>query len=259
MILYKYVCYKAGQRILSGSSIGFACPGEFNDPFELSGYPHQDGTDPVAGYFADIANWAKRNAWLDNCAILSLTRSPLNPLMWAHYADAHRGFVIGFDALAAGFAEATPNLVPAQFGSVIYTNRRPQHEIVTNAIMRIGEEYSFRHDIYEKLQRLFLYKPICWSYEEEVRVVKCVHGIEGNNILPSGTFTIYETDDRKLFLVTLPENAVKEVYLGVRNPSRKRNDIDSLASVVRERNPNVKISRCVVGSREWTLEMEGIG
>src|SRR5205085_7717375 len=31
-------------------------------------------------------------------AILSLSKVPNNLLMWAHYCDSHRGFVIGFDS-----------------------------------------------------------------------------------------------------------------------------------------------------------------
>ena len=38
------------------------------------------------------------NASKEKIAILSLTEDRNNLLMWSHYADQHRGFVIGFDA-----------------------------------------------------------------------------------------------------------------------------------------------------------------
>ena len=43
--------------------------------------------------------------------------------MWAHYADAHHGVVIEFDARTAGFLDEETNMVPAHFGSVIYTSQ----------------------------------------------------------------------------------------------------------------------------------------
>ena len=69
-----------------------------------------------------------------------------------------------------------------------------------------------------KLQRLFLHKPICWSYEEEVRVVKCLKGISGmESKTPSGTFNTIKIDERDLYLYSMPKEALVEVYFGVRS------------------------------------------
>jgi len=258
MILYKYVSYEAGRKIVAGNAIGFACASDFNDPFELTGYPREDVANPVFQLFANIRADAKRDIWLRNSAILSLTRSPLNPLMWAHYADAHRGFVLGFDVNVSEFSSPDVNLLPAQFGSIIYTEQKPKHELLTSAIMVVGGEFSYRSEILEKLQRLFLHKPLCWSYEEEVRIVKCVKGIEHASVLPSGSFTIHRLGTRQLYLIALPDDAIREVYLGIRTPIVDRGEFEPFASEVHGRHPNAQFLHCVVGEREWTLESKEI-
>jgi len=254
MILYKYVPYEAGKQILAGNSIGFACASDFNDPFELTGYPREEATNPVAQLVADVRSDAKRGIWLRNSAILSLTRSSLNPLMWAHYADAHRGFVLGLNVAVAGFASLETNLVPAQFGSVVYTEEMPKHDLLTRAVIQTGGEFSYRPEILEKLQRIFLHKPLCWSYEEEVRVVKCIQGIEKNKQLPSGTFTIHPLGTRQLYLLPFVDHAIAEVYLGVRTPIRTQAEFEDFASKVHVHHPQARLRRCVVGERTWTLE-----
>lgn len=258
MILYKYVPHDAGRKIIIGNSIGLACASDFNDPFELTGYPRESAANPVSELIAEIRADAKRDIWVRNSAILSLTRSPLNPLMWAHYAEAHRGFVIGFDVNVSGFTSTDVNLLPAQFGSIIYTEQKPKSELVTTARMEVGGEFSYRAEILEKLQRLFLHKPLCWSYEEEVRIVKCIKGIEQDTKLPSGSFTILSLGDRQLYLIKLPDDAVREMYLGVRNPIVDQEAFDGFACELREHHPDAQLLQCVVGEREWTLESKEI-
>lgn len=258
MILYKYTPYEAGRKIIAWNPIGFACASDFNDPFELTGYPREETETPVLQFFANIRADAKRGIWVRNSAILCLTRSPLNPLMWAHYAEAHRGFVIGFDVNVSGFTSTDANLLPAQFGSMIYTEQRPKHKLVTSALMQVGSEISYRPELLEKLQRLFLYKPLCWSYEQEVRIVKCVKGIEYTEELPSETFTLLLLGDRRLYLLALPDDAIREVYLGVRNPIIAQGEIQSFAAEMHKHHANARLLRCVVGETEWTLESKEV-
>ena len=65
------------------------------------------------------------NEILKNVVILSLTRTPLNALMWAHYGEEHKGFVIGYDVDDQFFKCKTNNLIPIQQGNVIYTKTKP--------------------------------------------------------------------------------------------------------------------------------------
>lgn len=217
MILYKYVPFDAGRRIIETTTLGFSQSKDFNDPFDAPSYPPEQADDPLGNIFERLRIMAKENTWADNTGILSLTRTPFNPLMWAHYADKHRGMVIGIDVEAAGLAKEAQNLIPVQYGSVIYVSRRPDQPFIDKPTtgLAVGATHNFPRDHYEKLQRLFLHKPLCWCYEEEVRVVKCLKDIpkEGGET-PSGIFQTVDVDERSLHLLTIPAEALREVYLG---------------------------------------------
>jgi hypothetical protein len=127
MMLYKYVSFAAAKAILQKNAIGFSQPKFFNDPFDLPSYPPEPTANPIDAQFAHIRTWGKNQIWAENTGILSLTRTPTNPLMWAHYADKHEGIVVGIDAVIAGLTDEDSNFIPAQYGSVIYVSVRTQH------------------------------------------------------------------------------------------------------------------------------------
>lgn len=83
--------------------------------------------------------------------------------------------------------------------------------------LAVGATHHFPHDHYEKLQRLFLHKPICWSYEEEVRVVKCIGDTSPTNgNSPSGNFSVLDVAGRPLYLFSIPPESICELYFGFR-------------------------------------------
>ena len=228
MILYKYVSFEAGKKIILGNSIGFSQTKFFNDPFDLPLYPEEDFDHAIAGMFAGLHTMAKNYIWAENTGISSLTRTPTNPLMWAHYANKHEGMVIGIDTVIAGLTREESNLIPAQYGSVIYVSRRSNEPFISKPQtgLAVGATHHFPADHYEKLQRLFLHKPMCWAYEEEVRVVKCLKGVSSESSeTPSGQFKIVKVDNRDLYLLNLPPNSLKEVYLGIRADDTASDDL----------------------------------
>jgi hypothetical protein len=253
MILYKYVGYDAGMKILQNNTVGFRQPFLFNDPFELlASYPGPQGNP-----FGEIRNWAKRQIWAENYGVLSLTRSHLNPLMWAHYSNEHKGFVIGIDVGIDIFTSEEKNLIPVQFGNVIYTESKPIYEFLGKfgEPISIGSTYHFVPSQFEKLQRVFLYKPMCWSYEEEVRIVKCINGVKEGKLVISGEFEVIQVNGSDLFVLKLPEDAVEEIYLGIRNPVRKDQECKKqFFEVVTNKHPNAKIFGCFTGSESWGIE-----
>lgn len=252
MILYKYVSYAGGRAILHSETAGFSQPRHLNDPFEVSAaFPDAVDGDPLR-FLDEIRLDAKRGILAENYAILSLTRSALNPLMWAHYAEQHQGFVIGYDCSCDALSSVTQNTVPVQFGGIIYTATKPTHAFIQrHDPFRIAEQVGFDHQYFERLQRAFLYKPLCWSYEEEVRVVKCVRGIEPGENTRIGNLQTVVVGGRPLYLIALPKGAVKEVYLGVRNSllGERRDELQD----VRAQVPEARFYRCEVGRSDWSL------
>src|SRR5665647_580539 len=111
MILYKYYGYSAGLTALLSEKLGFRCPNYFNDPLELS-FPI-DQSDPKAIQLAQGLEVLR-----ESVVILSLTQTPLDPLMWAHYGEEHKGFVIGYDISDPFLNSSDYNLVTADEGAV---------------------------------------------------------------------------------------------------------------------------------------------
>lgn len=245
MILYKYVPFESGKKILETSTLGFSQPKYFNDPFDMPSYPSAEVSGESFDGIIDFVRMdAKATVWADNTGILSLTRTPTNPLMWAHYADKHRGMVIGIDVQAAGLTQEDSNLVPAQYGSVIYVSGRPNQAFMAKITsgLAVGATHSFPHDHYEKLQRLFLHKPLCWSYEEEVRVLKCLKGIEAEGSeTPSGRFRVAKIGGQPLYLYSVPADAIREVYFGFR---LEMEDADGFYYFAKERLPHLRVLEC---------------
>lgn len=125
MLLYKYAPFASRKKILETNTIGFSQPEFFNDPFDLPAYPVGEPVEPIGetarkAYAESMPRFIEMNrAWAETSGILSLTRTPTNSLMWAHYAQSHEGLVLGIDVVKCGLTDPDRNLIPAQFGSVV--------------------------------------------------------------------------------------------------------------------------------------------
>jgi hypothetical protein len=96
---------------------------------------------------------------LKNVGIVSLSRSALNILMWSHYADYHRGFVLEFRIPVKGtkgdLELSTDRLLPFR---VTYQANRPRIDVGN-------------HMKESLLEMILLTKSLNWQYEEEERVL----------------------------------------------------------------------------------------
>ena len=222
MILYKYFNPNDGNDFLKDLLLNFTPPKNFNDPFEVtSTYPW-----PTESKLVQERKKHTDEIYKTNYHVLSLTRSPLNKLMWAHYAKDHTGYVFGFDVNQSVFTNTDTCSIPVQFGSVIYTQKKPDSGLLTTTASS-GCRYDFptyKPEDAELLQRLFLYKSIDWTYEEEVRIVKML----GNLGLHRGPddplyvelneqFQISHDTESTRFKLKLSAQSVKEIYFGIKN------------------------------------------
>lgn len=161
-ILYKYVNMLTAERILTTNSIRFSNMSSFNDPCDRPELPIQRPgrfSNPTSHLVRAIT---KEQMWEENTGILCLTRSATNALMWAHYGDSHRGVILGFNIARAGFRIKTKNMIPAQFGSVIYTRDPDRSPSNLSGAKKIITGHTFKYDPrrYEQFQKLFLTKPL---------------------------------------------------------------------------------------------------
>jgi len=98
MRLYKY-CPPARVDILESGMIALTRPRAFNDPFELM--PN----------ISQFDNWLEMGNHVEEITrhfvVLSLAENKDSLLMWAHYTDSYRGFLIGLEGPEAS---SRPNL-----------------------------------------------------------------------------------------------------------------------------------------------------
>lgn len=182
---YKYrEMTETNLKIITEGTLMFSSPASFNDPFDCSpAYDMQSieqlqrlqpdllrraakaqGLSPAKriesrGKFVakarravESGTWAKK--LVAPLGILCLSRNPCSPLMWAHYAGNHTGFLIEFrigpDAPEADLERIVPQVVE-------YVEHRP--------MVQWGDSNS---DHVEYV----LTKSRDWAYEEEERTIK---------------------------------------------------------------------------------------
>ena len=172
--LYKY--REANQfalRLLREGECYFPSPSSLNDPFEVSPRlrydpkgkntkahvsellrVHKPGLKP-AERLREAERIRRQHSrpidaiQLDSLGVLSLTEDALNPLMWAHYADNHKGICVEFDANKWLFRLAAEVKYQKELPVLDTANDEPT-------------------DMYEKI---CLTKADYWSYEREWRVI----------------------------------------------------------------------------------------
>lgn len=195
---YKYLPFNEGSlRIITDGTIKFTPPSKMNDPFDCA--PEVE-TCNIAEYLNSRPDLLARVGEISNLSpaqineekqtmikrleiaadhgvfgqqasdcvgICSLTRDPLNLLMWAHYAQHHTGFVVEFDIPVTGTdIDKIPTdqlllywLIPQE---VEYRKTKP----VVN----------FLDDNDVKSKKQFLVKGKDWKYEQEERVIDYIRG-----------------------------------------------------------------------------------
>jgi hypothetical protein len=235
MSLYKYYSYAGGLAAIDSQQYGFREPRHFNDPFEFT-YLFGASSESKAGYANKIIEDLRKRV-----CVLCFTRSNVNPLMWAHYGDSHKGFVVEYDVDDKFLTSSEYNLVPVQAGDVAYPSKNADGFLKSEDVESIrqvfsqgcGESVNLLKSHLSIVQALYLKKHEVWSYEEEVRVVKLVDSLfEETHVFlsdPLRSYTILIKDIEgkpgcametqpglKLFDKHVAK--IKSVYFGARNP-----------------------------------------
>jgi hypothetical protein len=135
--------------------------------------------------------------------IVCLAKNPLNPLLWAHYGDAHRGMCVEFDTTKLPFANAL---------GVQYADQFPQLDLANSA----PEDF---------VRIALLTKAKCWEYEGEFRLIACE--IEGS------AHTRCSKD-----LIDIPADSVTAVVLGHKCPPER---VDEARYLLQRFAPHVKL------------------
>ena len=101
-ILYKY-CSPERADIIERKRIRFTVPRKLNDPFEM--IVQTNDLDPGI-----------LKATFEEAAILCMSEDWDTILMWSHYADSHKGFVLGLDTSSPFFADRDRAPMKVEYG-----------------------------------------------------------------------------------------------------------------------------------------------
>jgi hypothetical protein len=260
-LLYKYTTIESALKMLKTSSIGFSCAENLNDPFELGGASYNlSGVDGTYGV---------KNNLSSKFGILSLTRSPLNSIMWSHYSNEHRGTVIEIDPSIAGLD--VKSLIPSSNGNVVYSRTHPNNKFKNDDcgfsdIHRFCTKH-FQQDLTEKEKELahmfFLHKSDFWHHEEEVRVVKNIENSGGHHSNQEKAYTnksgnwnkIYLDKSRPLHCLEIPKGSVTKIYLGASVGKHFGSDTKGHQDMVLKfMEYDVDVSSIKAKKKSWELE-----
>lgn len=170
-----------------------------NDPFELS---------CICGNLSDEAKQYVDEV-CETREILCLTTSPLNKLMWAHYADSYTGYCIEFSTKGNFPSSYLPDAQIKGMIPVEYINEKQDysHEIeqfvraknegATNSqsdedkFMSLFSKLSKCPFVLRAVEAMFVYKNASFSYENELRFI--TYPADDENLSSSGN--LHELND----------------------------------------------------------------
>ncbi|MEK2158889.1 DUF2971 domain-containing protein [Vibrio parahaemolyticus] len=194
MKLYKYLPFTEGSKcILTQGTMKFSHHTEFNDPFDckttyeieasmayvqsrpdlfkeagrqLNLSPAQrvgKKKQMLNGIKRSLENGSFHNGVINEVGICCLTKKTDNILMWSHYADNHKGFVVEFTVDHATENMNMEKVEEKLFGwDVEYSKNMP---VITAG----GNDFNAVKDV-------FLIKSVDWAYESEYRVLSMYKG-----------------------------------------------------------------------------------
>ena len=264
MIVYKYL-HPNRTGVLEDGLIRFTQSPALNDPFETTPNVHRleqsfreyafrkiqrASYSSFFNYLRDrskVGPTVKKH--LDDFlttnkrryAILSLSTTNNNLLMWAHYCDSHRGFVLGFDSTDTFFQTRRVNAF-STLAEVHYSDERP--------VMPAPEQWDgSREQILEMvgsedLAKLMFYtKSSDWAYEHELRIIANPEVADHHD---------RTSDGNHLYLYRFPPACLKEVIFGIRMPRDQREKITKL---VKERYEGIKLFQAKLGAERFDLDI----
>lgn len=184
-VLYKYRTVDQTKKILENPSFWFAKPDSFNDPFDCNlSECKTPSIDEALKYLKSLREYTPehlnkitslfqkepdkllslvketKQKVINNRGICSLSKKHNNILMWSHYADNHKGIVVGLD-------------LKSDLDFFLYPVNVSYQDNYT--------ELNYFKDPEESINATIRTKSSLWAYEEEIRIYKSASGLHKIN------------------------------------------------------------------------------
>jgi len=135
--------------------------------------------------------------------ILCLSKRHDSVLMWSHYTDSHRGFLLGFDSNHHFFKKQdTDDAEIGDLREVKYSQDRP---IISLNEIKVTTD-------------LFEHKNIEWKYEQEMRLIR---NLKNKSYVKEG-------QEHKIFLFDIPKECISSVIFGMECSPQLQGEIEDL-------------------------------
>ena len=165
----------------------------------------------------------------ENIGVLALTEKADNLLMWAHYAQNHKGFVIEFDHDHKYFNQQLhPSDEFRHIRKVVYSDKRPNVRIST----------------FEDAADIFLTKSTEWTYEQEWRIMRPLQDAA----------EVIQLDGDAIHLFSFPPDCVTGIVFGCRMLADVKKEMTEYLSN-EESYSHVKMYNSVLDEREFKLNI----
>ena len=210
--LYYFTPHKYASDIIKNGRLKVSRFLEANDPFELRSYDQSNCV--FRNFTTEMLNQENKKF-----GMLCFCQNWTNPVMWAHYAEQHKGVCYGFDI----DKDVT---VPVSYQS----ERLPEGDFHQN--MREAEISPEPEEIFDPW-KIIATKSSFWEYEEETRILV--------ELEPSN-------QEGKLFFEPLSEKIkLKEVILGCRSVQKFKDVEESIHGI------DVKVIRARPAFRKFHM------
>jgi hypothetical protein len=246
--LFKYFTADGAVRLFETMGIRFTQPDFLNDPYECHLAFDKDVRLQLVEHFynsmvanettkseAELRDIAERNedTLLINAlkgyreikkdlGVLSLTECPLNLLMWAHYADEHKGVVVELDYTHESLFKMSPG----------------GEEFSTLNAVRYQNEKVVGLPFPDKVVESLLTKSPEWEYEREWRFIR--------------TLNLLDEVKPDIYIQKLDPKAIKRVIFGARFPGKRLAEITKFTD--RTEFSHVKLEKATMIPNQFGLK-----
>jgi len=249
--IYKYTQYR--PEFLENFYLKLSKFGEFNDPFEmvmgnyLSSITQEEHDEimSLSNTLSDGASYI--DAAIDaecgvraSVGVLCFTSTKDNLLMWAHYADNHKGICIELDPNAEFFNgqyKDAPSRICKIFNSLESKDRYQNIGVLKPVNYSVERpKYLEPQELEYNTESWFVKSPE-WSYENELRLLLPIDNAE-------------KTQNSDLYFYALNPNIIKSIIVGCQMPINKKLEIFEKCQHL-----GIKVKEAFIHSHQFKLDI----
>jgi hypothetical protein len=194
--MYKYYALNLNNvAALHDGYFWLSNPADFNDPFDCNLHlvEHEN--------IEELNNKVKRANDVSNIGVTCFSEVLKEPLMWGHYTNNYKGFVVEFNPLKT---------------TVQLDATKRKHSL--NPVMYFSKFIKVKNTDSFAMEYLLTAKSKKWKYEREWRFISTIHG----------------SNERVVFY---ERHSVKALYIGHRIPDQDRSAYTLLLNIYEEKYP----------------------